>query len=131
MTVDTNLLLTQFQKRRNIPVKYDRNLVAATLKAMERVEEIRRRRERVEARRRMSGKKERERRRAENRRVVAEGIHLIAKEMKGMEKVPEETETLVEKDVNVSKVHGTERMRQKTKRRMLVGGGFEDEMEVD
>ena len=37
MIVDTSLLLSQFAKKRNIPVKYDRNLVAATVKAMERV----------------------------------------------------------------------------------------------
>lgn len=129
MTVDTNLLLNQFQKRRNIPVKYDRNLVAATLKAMERVEEIRRRRERVFAKRRMSGKATRERKRLENRRVVAEGIHLLGKEMRDTEKLPLESE--VEKNVDVTRVLGQERLRQKTKRRLLVDGGFEDEMEVD
>ena len=47
MIVDSSLVLSQFAKKRNVPVKYDRNLVAATVQAMQRVEEIRQRRERV------------------------------------------------------------------------------------
>ena len=65
MIVDQNLLLSQFAKRRNAPVKYDRNLMQATLKAMERIEEIRAKRERVFTRRRLSGKAVRERKRME------------------------------------------------------------------
>ena len=135
MIVDSSLLLSQFQKRRNVPVKYDRNLVAATIKAMERVEEIRRKRERVFTRRRLSGKLEREKRRKEDRRVVAQGEHLIAKEMKEVERARlepmEQAEvSAVERKV-LSKVLGQERMRTKVKRKMLVGGGVENEMEVD
>jgi large subunit ribosomal protein L24e len=37
----------EFEKRRNVPVRYDRELVATTLKAMERVSEIRQKRERA------------------------------------------------------------------------------------
>src|SRR5699024_1450682 len=37
MIVDSSLVLSQFAKKRNAPVKYDRNLVAATVQAMERV----------------------------------------------------------------------------------------------
>ena len=62
MIVDQTLFLGQFAKKRNVPVKYDRNLVAQTVKAMERIEEIRQKRERVFARRRMKGKEARERR---------------------------------------------------------------------
>ena len=43
MAVDTTY---EFEKRRNVPVRYDRNLVATTLLAMKRVKEIRERRER-------------------------------------------------------------------------------------
>ena len=129
MIVDQNLLLSQFSKRRNVPVKYDRNLVAATLKAMERVGEIRARRERVFTRRRLSGKLAREQRRREDRRVVAEGEHLIAKEMKDRDTV--EPMTMVITETNVSRVVGEERIRIRTKRRMLVGGGAEEEMDVD
>mgnify|MGYP001170045282 CR=1 FL=1 len=43
MAIDTTY---EFEKRRNVPVRYDRNLVATTLLAMKRVKEIRERRER-------------------------------------------------------------------------------------
>jgi large subunit ribosomal protein L24e len=36
----------EFEKRRNVPVRYDRDLMATTLLAMKRVKEIRERRER-------------------------------------------------------------------------------------
>jgi large subunit ribosomal protein L24e len=44
MTVDATL---EFEKRRNIPVRYDRDLMATTLKAIKRVQEIKSKRERV------------------------------------------------------------------------------------
>ena len=37
----------EFEKRRNVPVRYDRELVATTLKAMDRIQEIRQKRERA------------------------------------------------------------------------------------
>ncbi|KAH8692919.1 ribosome biogenesis protein RLP24 [Talaromyces proteolyticus] len=130
MIVDSSLLLSQFAKKRNVPVKYDRNLVAATLKAMERVEDIRQRRERVFTKRRLAGKLARERQREEDRRVVAEGEHLIRKELREMEAqdVPITTETL---KVPSGKVLGEERVRQKRKAKVLVNGGVEEEMDVD
>ena len=131
MIVDQNLLLSQFAKRRNVPVKYDRNLVAATLKAMERVEEIRARRERVFTRRRLSGKLAREKKRMEDRRVVAEGEHLIAKELKERQEQEQEPMEMVERQTNALHVMGEERMRTRTKRRMLVGGGTEEVMDLD
>ena len=42
-----------FEQRRNRPVKYDRNLVAATIKAMKLIDEIRQRREAAHWERRM------------------------------------------------------------------------------
>ena len=131
MIVDQNLLLSQFAKKRNVPVRYDRNLVAATMKAMERVEEIRAKRERVFTRRRLSGKVAREKKKREDRRVVAEGEHLIAKELKDMEVQEEEPMQLVQEQKMESRVMGEERQRVKSKRRMLVGGGAVEEMEVD
>ena len=130
MIVDSSLLLSQFSKRRNIPVKYDRNLVAATLKAMERVEEIRQRRERVFTKRRLSGKAVREKKRAEDRRVVAEGIHLLGKELRMQEQDPDAT-IAAEAEKNVGRVLGEERLRQKSKRRLLVDGTVEEEMDLD
>ncbi|KAI1906571.1 ATPase-activating ribosome biosynthesis protein [Ophidiomyces ophidiicola] len=128
MIVDSSLLLSQFSKKRNIPVKYDRNLVAATVKAMERVEEIRQRRERVFTKRRLAGKLAREKQRAENRRVVAEGEHLIRKELQMLEKgVPLEAQ----KSKTAAVVVGKEQLRQKKKTRILVDGGTQEEMDID
>ena len=132
MIVDQNLLLAGFQKKRNVPVKYDRELVKATVKAMERIEEIRARRERVFARRRLRGKAQKEKKRMEDLKTVAQGEHLIRKELQDLEmaRADGEVQTMVQ-EVETSKVIGEERMRQKTKRKMLVGGGTEEEMDLD
>lgn len=37
----------EFEKRRNVPIKYDRNLIATTVSAMSRIQEIKARRERA------------------------------------------------------------------------------------
>ncbi|RSH81136.1 ATPase-activating ribosome biosynthesis protein [Apiotrichum porosum] len=52
MVIDSTF---EFEKRRNVPVRYDRELVATTLKAMERVSEIRAKREKAFWKNRMSG----------------------------------------------------------------------------
>ncbi|WVQ63382.1 uncharacterized protein L199_001535 [Kwoniella botswanensis] len=52
MVVDSTF---EFEKRRNVPVRYDRELVATTLKAMERVAEIKAKREKAFWKNRMSG----------------------------------------------------------------------------
>ena len=132
MIVDQNLLLGQFAKKRNAPVKYDRNLVQATMKAMERIEEIRAKRERVFTRRRLSGKAQRDKKRREDLKVVAEGEHLIRKELQDLEMARQKdvTEALT-LEPETSRLVGEERLRLKSKRRMLVGGGTEEEMDID
>ncbi|RJE21214.1 ribosome biogenesis protein RLP24 [Aspergillus sclerotialis] len=129
MIVDSSLVLSQFAKKRNAPVKYDRNLVAATVQAMERVEQIRQRRERVFTKRRLAGKLARDRKREEDRKVVAEGEHLIRKELRDREESGRELEKVG------GKVFGEERLRegqkQKKKSRLLVDGGVQEEMDVD
>ncbi|KAI3393310.1 hypothetical protein diail_4443 [Diaporthe ilicicola] len=72
MTVDSTLV---FGARRNVPVKYDRELVQKTLKAMDRISEIRRRRERVFYKQRMAGKRAQQLREA--RKLVATHEHLL------------------------------------------------------
>jgi large subunit ribosomal protein L24e len=132
MIVDQNLLLGQFAKRRNVPIKYDRNLVQATMKAMERIEEIRAKRERIFTRRRLSGKAMRDKKRREDLKVVAEGEHLIRKELQDLEMARQEGN--VDKAVlepETQRLVGEERPRLKNKRKMLVGGGTEEEMDVD
>ncbi|KAJ2726572.1 ATPase-activating ribosome biosynthesis protein [Coemansia sp. Benny D115] len=73
MAIDSTF---EFEKRRNIPVRYDRNLMSTTIKAMKRVQEIRARRERAFYKQRMSGNKERER--ELNVREIQKGIHLVS-----------------------------------------------------
>ncbi|ODV84684.1 hypothetical protein CANARDRAFT_28845 [[Candida] arabinofermentans NRRL YB-2248] len=57
LAVDSTLT---FAQRRNVPVRYNRDLVATTLKAMGRIEEIRQKRERAFYKNRMKGNKERQ-----------------------------------------------------------------------
>ena len=57
MVVDSTL---SFSARRNVPVRYNRDLVSETLRAMGRIEEIRKRRERAFYKNRMRGNKERQ-----------------------------------------------------------------------
>ena len=130
MVVDSTLT---FAARRNVPVRYNRDLVAKTLKAMERVSEIRQRRERVFYKNRMKGNKERQR--DMDRKLVAENSHLLPK-MRGSERkrLEEEAEAqgvewVDEEEVapEKSKVFG----KMKIRRKALVDGGMEDEMDMD
>jgi large subunit ribosomal protein L24e len=112
MTVDSTL---QFAARRNVPVRYDRELMGKTLKAMERVSEIRQRRERVFYKKRMAGKREREL--ATARKLVAENEHLLPR-MRGSEKkrlrelgLAEEEIEEMEPERQQSKVFGGEKKR--------------------
>ncbi|KAH7328130.1 ribosomal protein L24e-domain-containing protein [Stachybotrys elegans] len=72
MTVDSTLL---FGARRNVPQRYDRDLVTKTVAAMKRISEIRARRERVFYKRRMAGNRAREL--AQARKLVAENEQLL------------------------------------------------------
>ena len=94
MVVDTTLT---FAQRRHVPTRYSRDLVAKTLTAMQRVEEIRRRRERVFYRQRMAGNKEKER--VANRKIVEENQHLLPPSQRTVvEKVEKE---VVDMDVDM------------------------------
>lgn len=57
LAVDSTLT---FAQRRNVPVRYNRELVQTTLKAMDRIEEIRQKRERAFYKNRMKGNDERD-----------------------------------------------------------------------
>ena len=54
MTIDSTI---EFEKRRNVPVRYDRDLLATTVKAMKRISEIKQKRERVFYKQRIASKK--------------------------------------------------------------------------
>ena len=146
MVVDSTLT---FAARRNVPVRYNRDLVASTLKAMQRVSEIRAKRERVFYRNRMAGNKEREK--AANIKLVAENEHLLPR-VRGSEKmvdvqlqVQEEEKTpavRVEKEAAVispplgsaaSRLQKNKKKKEghKVKQRLLVGGGVENQMDLD
>ncbi|KAI8065207.1 ribosomal protein L24e-domain-containing protein [Gongronella butleri] len=77
MVIDSTF---EFEKRRNVPVRYDRNLMATTIKAMKRVQEIRAKRERVFYKNRMAGKTDMEK--AENLRLVEQNIEMAPLEAK-------------------------------------------------
>ena len=123
MTVDTTL---QLAARRNVPVRYNRNLVSTTLKAMQRFSEIRARRERVFFKRRMAANKERVR--AANRKLVAENEHLLPRQRASERMAMEVTEPLKVEAMKIpaQKVEG----KNKVKQRMKIGGRG-DEMDVD
>jgi large subunit ribosomal protein L24e len=149
MTVDSTL---QFAQRRNIPVRYNRDLIQTTLKAMTRVSEIRARRERQFYKARMRGNKARQR--AEDRKLVEENQHLLPPserwevqklEEEEMEVDPQKVKEMVEKrrkEIEAMDVGGEEselesdleeelpKMKNKKKLRMKVSGGVE-EMDVD
>ncbi|KAH8595561.1 60S ribosomal protein L24 [Bisporella sp. PMI_857] len=126
MVVDSTL---QFAQRRNIPVRSNRELTAKVLTSMKRIAEIRQKRERVFYKKRMAGNRERQR--AADRKLVAENEHLLPK-MRASERIALEeagAEAVEEERVErpKSKVFGA----MKVRRKQLVGGGVEDEMEVD
>ena len=124
MTVDTSLT---FAARRNVPVRYNRDLVASTLKAMQRVSDIRAKRERVFYKKRMAGNNERQK--EANAKLVAENAHLLPR-VRGSEKMVQDVEegetTVQEERVEVPK----QKTKMKRKQRLLVNGGVE-EMDVD
>ncbi|KAI0168263.1 ribosomal protein L24e-domain-containing protein [Pestalotiopsis sp. NC0098] len=140
MTVDSTL---QFAQRRNVPVRYNRDLVQKTLKAMERIQEIRSKRERVFYRKRMAGKRAREL--ADARKLVQTHSHLLPR-LRGSEKrrlaleqglSQEEIARLEEQNIlpgEPTKLFGKEKLRQKVR----TDGGVEfapeeadETMEVD
>ncbi|KAF2728006.1 hypothetical protein EJ04DRAFT_478072 [Polyplosphaeria fusca] len=144
MTVDSTL---QFAQRRNVPVRYNRDLVQTTLKAMSRISEIRARRERAFYKARMRGNKARER--AENRKIVEENQHLLPpSERWATEKLEEPTMDVeevrqkiekqrkqlenvdMESDIESELGEELPKMKNKKKLKMKVGGGVEA-MDVD
>ena len=132
MVVDTTL---QFQQRRNAPVRYNRELVASTLRAMERVEEVRKRRERQFYKNRMAGKAAREL--EADRKLVAENQHLLPPQYRDQikETLEQETEEMELEGEKVEEERQREKQKVKAKRKMrLVRGQVpeeEEEMDVD
>ncbi len=143
MTVDSTLA---FAQRRNIPVRYNREMVARTLSAMQRINEIRGRRERQFYRQRMKGQKEKEL--EEDRKLVLENQHLLppqyrdqvqealveANEMKDVigNELENETEEMVEERERLALKQKQQQLKGKRKQKLVRGEGPEEEdMEVD
>ncbi|KAF1935995.1 hypothetical protein EJ02DRAFT_482721 [Clathrospora elynae] len=143
MTVDSTLT---FAQRRNIPVRYNRDLIQTTLKAMGRVSEIRSKRERAFYKARMRGNKQRQR--EEDRKLVEENQHLLPpserfakveveqEEMEvDVQKVKEKVEKRrkeieAESELDSELEETLPKMKSKRKLKMKVGGGVEA-MDVD
>lgn len=134
MVVDSTLT---FASRRNVPVRYNRDHIATTLKAMQRVAEVRARRERQFYRNRMAGNRAAQR--AADRKLVEENQHLLPpeertailahleEEEREVDLLDGERERMAEEEVlEAPKVKTKARRRQ----RLVVGGGVE-EMDVD
>lgn len=134
-----------FAARRNVPTRYNRDLVAKTLQAMKRVEEVRQRRERLFYKERMKHNKERQL--AADKKLVEDYQHLLPPELRNeipehvrqkLEKmdVEQESEDLDGMDEEVEEEEEEKtRVRAKVpkakrKQKLVVGKGVED-MEVD
>lgn len=134
MVVDTTLT---FAARRHVPTRYSRDLVAKTLTAMQRVEEIRQRRERAFYRNRMAGNKQRER--EANRKLVAENQHLLPRDQRTETAASEKAVDVESEDGMMDVESGEEEEEEQqelvkvkvkvSKRRQKVGAG--DSMDMD
>ncbi|KAK4541441.1 ATPase-activating ribosome biosynthesis protein [Oleoguttula mirabilis] len=139
MTVDSTLA---FAQRRNIPVRYNRDLVATTLSAMQRVSEIRARRERQFYKNRMKGNRAKQL--EADRKLVAENQHLLPRQHRdqaqevleqaaAVDKEEMELEADVLEEENVEKVkEASAKLKVKGKRKQkLVRGQGVEAMDVD
>ena len=131
--MDTTL---QFAQRRNVPVRYNREHVETTLKAMERIAEIRARRERAFYKKRMAGNKARQR--ELDRKLVEENPHLLPRERaseriarEAVERAREVEELGVEAIEEEKEVTPLLAKKQRITQKLLVNGGVEESMDVD
>ncbi len=106
--------------------------MSTTLKVMQRISEIRAKRERRFYKQRMAGNKERTK--AADRKLVAENEHLLPRiraserlAMEAEEPMAVEATSTVEIPAQTEKVKSKARIKQK----MLVGGGVETQMDID
>lgn len=131
MTVDSTLT---FAQRRNVPVRYNRELVAKTLQAMERINEIRAKREKRFYQQRMKGQKQKDL--EEDRKLVAENQHLLPPQYRDQVQVAlEETDMVETADMELDPMEQKQKgaMKVKRKQKLLRDGSVEEEedMEVD
>ncbi|CAR25915.1 hypothetical protein ZYGR_0A04880 [Zygosaccharomyces rouxii] len=122
LAVDSTLT---FAQRRNVPVRYNRELVDTTLKAMEKIEDIRKKRERAFYKNRMKGNEEqdflRDKQLVENNPELlrireVEMAQILAKEQEKAEAAEEEDEEEEEEeDMEVDEDEEEEEEKEKQK----------------
>lgn len=126
LAVDSTLT---FAQRRNVPVRYNRELVATTLKAMARIEEIRQKRERAFYKNRMRGNKEKDFLR--DKKLVESNPELLrireveiarklAKEQERAESVSEQEESEEEEEEDMEIDSDEEEEEQLEKQKILL-----------
>lgn len=123
LAVDSTLT---FAKRRNVPVRYNRNLVKTTLNAMQRIEQIRRRRERAFYKNRMKGNRERQF--ALDKKLVEENPELLRmrdvelkdKQLKEQAKEDQEMESAEENDEGEMETTDEEQEEEKLAAKILL-----------
>ncbi|KAF8602844.1 hypothetical protein BDV93DRAFT_523701 [Ceratobasidium sp. AG-I] len=137
MTIDSTF---EFEKRRNIPVRYDRELVQTTLKAMQRVTEVRARRERAFWKARMAVARERVLAARLKKKLVASKKQAVIEE--GKKDAVEDVEEDVTLDDLVEPIRETVVLKEKVKvpvkslsrkkkTSLVPGGGMSMGMDMD
>ncbi|KDQ60993.1 hypothetical protein JAAARDRAFT_173418 [Jaapia argillacea MUCL 33604] len=117
MTIDSTI---DFEKRRNVPVRYDRELVQTTIKAMKRIGEIKSRREHAFWRHRMAAAKEKLRthRKKKLEAKTRDSVKLV------QPMAVESTESPIREKIKVP-------ARSKTRSALVPGGGQSMGMDLD
>ncbi|KAH9843043.1 ribosomal protein L24e-domain-containing protein [Rhodofomes roseus] len=116
MTIDSTI---EFEKRRNVPVRYDRELVATTVKAMKRVAEIKQRREHAFWKNRMAASKEKLRAHRKRKLEAAKKVSVKL------------TEPMVVESPQKEKVREKIKVSAKSRSALIPGEGRSMGMEVD
>jgi len=115
MTIDSTI---DFEKRRNVPVRYDRELMQTTVKAMKRIAEIKARREHAFWKHRMSAAREKLR---THRRKTLESKTTVKL-----------VEPMASTEASPEKVRVREKIKVSQKRSALISGdGKSMGMEID
>ncbi len=120
-----------------MPVRYNRELVEKVVQGMERVEAVKAKRQEVFYKNRMGvgvGGQRRMEERVRNARLVEEQGNLLPRVRGSVRVLGEEREKMAvdgEEEVLAQQLAVKQKVAAKVKRRMLVGGGVEDVMDVD
>ena len=120
-----------------MPVRYDRELVQKVVKGMERVEEVKAKRQEVFYKNRMGlgvGGQRRMEERVKNARLIEEQGNLLPRVRGSVRALGEEREKMVvdgEEEILAQTEPVKRKIETKMKKRLLIGGGVEDVMETD